>query len=114
MTSFALGDTVWPANDQIKKIAGASSFNPSSIVQNHRPVLNFKTSVFAVTIDVPFLAPNKFHAFSTFLDFTMCYNKQCKPSCCKTLAEIDPDYSHEEEISVGAAYGAPKSIEIER
>ena len=50
----------------------------------------------------------------TVLGFTFCYNKQFKPSCCKTLADIDPDYSHEQEVTVGQAYGAPKSMEIER
>ena len=49
-----------------------------------------------------------------YLGLTCAYNKACKVACCKTLADIDPEYSHEQEVTVGQAYGAPKAMEIER
>lgn len=39
---------------------------------------------------------------------TCMYNKQCKVKCCNTLAQIDPEYSHEKELNI--AYGAPESL----
>ena len=48
-----------------------------------------------------------------------CYKYGCKPSCCKTLAQIDPEtYSHEQELDAipqaNVGYGAPMEIEAER
>ena len=48
-----------------------------------------------------------------------CYNMKCKPACCKTLADIDPEkYNHEQELDAipqaNVGYGAPLEIEAER
>lgn len=53
------------------------------------------------------------------LGLTCCYAKKCKPSCCKTLSEIDPEYSHTKEIDLSAnqmavTYGAPEDVEATR
>ena len=44
---------------------------------------------------------------------------KCKPACCKTLADIDPEkYNHEQELDAipqaNVGYGAPLEIEAER
>ena len=48
-----------------------------------------------------------------------CYKFKCKPGCCKTLAQIDPEtYAHEQELDAipqaNVGYGAPMEIEAER
>ena len=47
----------------------------------------------------------------------LCYNRQCKMSCCKKLAEIDPKYNKEEIVQIPTqqmvitqSYGSPSEL----
>ena len=85
---------------------------PITLQKPNRPTfLQHKYSAFPCDDKVPCLV--------TVIFMTCCYKFGCKPACCKTLADIDPEkYNHEQELDAipqaNVGYGAPLEIEAER